>query len=402
MKKYNIGLIGFGCVGQGFYELLQANPEIPAEVVRIAVKNPTKERPLNKELFVFEYEKLLGDPSIDLVVELIDDAETAFRIVKKALQLGKPVVTANKKMVSENLDALISLQDKYHTPVLYEGAVCGSIPIIQTIDKYYKSDSITSIKGIFNGSTNYILTKIFDTKVSYEEALKGAQDKGFAESDPALDVGGFDPKYKLSILIRHIFGQAVHPDRIINWGIDKLNKEDFEFAKNNNLKIKLLAKAELQNGTLSLIVAPHFVNSKDPLYHIENENNAVIIEGAYAGQQLLTGKGAGSLPTGLAVLSDVQAIIDNATYHYSANSFLMLSDNSVEVYLRYSSQSEFVTELFDNISEKYMGKKSSYVLGSIKLSKLKSIIKMADVNVVIMTSERSELQTAKLSYSYAS
>ncbi|HNP17510.1 MAG TPA: homoserine dehydrogenase [Fulvivirga sp.] len=402
MKRYNIGLIGFGCVGQGFYEVLKANPSIPAQITKIVVKDASKERAVDRNLLSFNIDELINDPAIDMVVELIDDVDVAYDILKKSLSLHKPVVTANKKMVAENLSELISLQTLYKTPILYEGAVCGSIPIIQTIDRYYQSENITSISGIFNGSTNYILTKILEQNLTYDEALQEAQENGFAESDPILDVGGFDPKFKLSILVRHAFGHWVHPDQILHWGINKLQNQDFDFAKANGLKIKLVAKADYKNGSLSLTVAPHFVNAQDPLFYIDNENNVVIIDGEFVGRQTLAGKGAGSHPTGLAVLSDVKAIIYGTAYHYKIPLEFIIPDSVIDVYVRYDATTDFVVELFESISEKYVGKQSSYVLGSIKLNQLKSILNIDNVNAIVMTQEKKELQTTKLTYSYAS
>ncbi len=401
MKRYNIGLIGFGCVGQGFYQVLKANPSIPGQINKIVVKDASKERAVDRNLLSFNIDELINDPAIDMVVELIDDVDVAFYILKKSLSLRKPVVTANKKMVAENLSELISLQALYKTPILYEGAVCGSIPIIQTIDRYYQSENITSICGIFNGSTNYILTKILEQNLTYDEALQEAQENGFAESDPILDVGGFDPKFKLSILVQHAFGHWVHPDLILNWGINKLQNQDFDFAKANGLKIKLVAKADYKNGALSLTVAPHFVNAQDPLFYIDNENNAVIIDGEFVGRQTLAGKGAGSHPTGLAVLSDVKAIIYGTAYHYKDPLEFNIPDGVIDVYMRYDATTDFVVELFESISEKYVGKQSSYVLGTIKLNQLKSILNIDNVNAIVMTQEKKELQTTKLAYSYA-
>jgi homoserine dehydrogenase len=402
MKKYRIGLFGFGCVGQGFFETLKANTEIAAEVVKIAVKRKDQLRNADAQLFVYDIDSLLNDDDIDLYVELIDDANLAFSIVKVALSKGKPVVTANKKMIAENLEELIELQKKYKTPIRYEGAVCGSIPILKNIDTYYNSEKIESIRGIFNGSTNYILSKIFNENISYEFALKSAQANGFAETDPTLDVEGHDPKYKLSILASHVFGQVIHPTQIVSWGINKIQKQDFDFANENDLKIRLVAKVEEANRELSLLVAPHFVGKDDPLYYIEGENNTVIIEGAYSGQQTLSGKGAGSMPTGLAVLSDVNDVLKGNGYSIKNSLELKrIKNDLVEAYVSFSLKQSFVTELFQSITEKYVGKDYSYVIGYIKISHLQSVIKLESVNAIITSGNKIENSTSKLSYSYA-
>src|SRR6187455_910603 len=189
-KHLKLGLFGFGCVGQGLYHVLEETPGIKAEIKRICVKHRGKARPLSEDLFTFEANDILNDPDIDVVVELIDDADAAFLIVKSALENGKAVVTANKKMLAEHLEEIYRLQQQYDRAVLYEGSVCGSIPILRNLEEYYDNDLLTGIEGIFNGSTNYILSKVFDERSSYAEALKKAQELGFAESDPSLDVKG--------------------------------------------------------------------------------------------------------------------------------------------------------------------------------------------------------------------
>ena len=177
-RHLRLGLFGFGCVGQGLYHVLDETPGIKAEVRRICVKHRDKQRPLPAELFTFDPADILEDPEIDVVVELIDDADAAFVIVEKALRNGKAVVTANKKMLAEHLEEIYNLQQQVGQPVLYEGSVCGSIPIIRNLEEYYDNDLLTGIEGIFNGSTNYILTKVFEEKTSYEEALLKAQELG--------------------------------------------------------------------------------------------------------------------------------------------------------------------------------------------------------------------------------
>src|SRR5689334_17670460 len=190
-KKLTLGVFGFGCVGQGLYHVLEETQGLKATIKKFCVKDRTKKRILPADLFTYDKNEILNDPEIDVIVELIDDAEAAFQILKSALKKGKHVVTANKKMLAENLEEIYFLQQQFDRSVLYEGAVCGSIPILRNLEEYYDNDLLTGIEGIFNGSTNYILTKVFEEKRSYLEALKQAQDLGFAESNPALDVQGY-------------------------------------------------------------------------------------------------------------------------------------------------------------------------------------------------------------------
>jgi homoserine dehydrogenase len=172
-KKLKLGLFGFGCVGQGLYHVLhETHGGVQAEIKKVCVKNKNKQRPVKEDFFTFDKEEILNDAEIDVVVELIDDAQAAYEIVKTALLHGKAVVTANKKMLAEHMEEIYTLQQQTGKPVLYEGAVCGSIPILRNLEEYYDNDLLNSIEGIFNGSTNYILTKVFEEKKSYADALK--------------------------------------------------------------------------------------------------------------------------------------------------------------------------------------------------------------------------------------
>lgn len=309
-------MFGFGVVGHGLHHVLHETHGIKAEIKKICVKDPRKERTLPFGQFTFNADDLLEDPEIDTIVELINDADAAFDILKRSLAGGKAVVTANKRMVAEHLEEICKLQRKYRLPVLYEGAVCASIPIIRNLEEYYDNDLISSVEGIFNGSTNYILTRVFEENKSYEEALGQAQELGFAETDPSLDVKGFDPAFKLSIMIAHAFGVFVRPDEIINIGIDHLTETDFRHADRNGYTIKLIARAQKADRKVIGHVTPQFIERDHPLAGIRNEYNAVLVEGAFSEKQLFVGKGAGSYPTGSAVLSDISALTYGYRYEY--------------------------------------------------------------------------------------
>ncbi|MES2689448.1 MAG: homoserine dehydrogenase, partial [Bacteroidota bacterium] len=239
-QTIKIGLFGFGCVGQGLYDVLHQTKGIKAEIVRICVKDKNKERSLPSQYFTFDKKDILEDENIDVVVELIDDADEAFEIVTTALKNGKAVVTANKKMLAEHLKTIYELQQQTKRPVLYEGAVCAAIPIIRTLEEYYDNDLLSSIEGIFNGTTNYILTKTVEENKTYDEALKQAQKLGFAESNPKLDVEGYDPKFKLAILATHAFGLFINPDQIVNVGIHHLSPNDVLYANEKGFRLKLV------------------------------------------------------------------------------------------------------------------------------------------------------------------
>lgn len=386
-KKLKIGLFGFGVVGQGLYHVLNETHGVKAEIKKICVKNKDKLRNLDSAIFTYEKNDILFDPDIDIVVELIDDASAAFEIVKAALRSGKHVVTANKRMLAENLQEIYSLQKRYDRSVLYEGSVCGSIPILRNLEEYYDNDLITSIEGIFNGSTNYILTKVFEERKSYAEALKAAQDLGFAESDPSLDVKGFDPKFKLTIAIAHTFGVFVKPENIINVGINKISAVDLKYAKENNLTIKLVARAYKLEGQIVGFVAPQFIPADHMLASVRNEYNAVLVEGAFAEKQVFIGKGAGGYPTGSAVLSDISALTFDYRYEYKkftqGEGFSFSNSAKVDVVISFHEKSAISPSDFETFKGGYQGTGHQYMTGSISLEKLQSLSKREDVSVIL-------------------
>jgi homoserine dehydrogenase len=386
-KNLKLGLFGFGCVGQGLYHVLHETKGLKASISRICVKTRSKPRPLADDIFTFRKEDILQDPEIDVVVELIDDPAAAFEIVKTALQNGKAVVTANKRMIAENLVEIYHLQKKYGKPVLYEGSVCGSIPIIRNLEEYYDNDLIKSIEGIFNGSTNYILTKVFEERKSYSEALRQAQELGFAESDPALDVKAFDPKFKLVILIAHSFGVFVKPESIINFGIDRISGVDLKYAKDHGLSIKLVARALKVGEKIYGLVTPQFVENTHPLSSVRNEFNAVSVEGAFAESQLFVGKGAGSYPTGSAVLSDISALTYDYQYEYKKlhqeNRLTFSNDATVEAIVSFSGDAQVHISDFVKFKGGFQGDGQQNFQGIVTLEKIREWSGQEDINVIL-------------------
>ncbi|SFQ24891.1 homoserine dehydrogenase [Hymenobacter arizonensis] len=313
-----IGLIGFGCVGQGFYDIVQRQPGLGLAVTRIAVKNADKPRILPSERFSFRADELLDDPELDLLVEVIDDPIEAFRLVSTALRLGRRVVTANKAMVARHLPELVQLQQHFGGALLYEAAVCGSIPIIRTLDSYFGHEPLQAVSGIFNGSSNYVLTRMSEEGSDYNEALAEAQARGFAETDPSLDMGAFDARSKAVILAAHAFGVFLNPDEVLNLGIEGIGAADVAYAARLGQKIKLVAGLyQLPSGRLTVLVTPQLVGSASPLFEVGHEFNGVLIDAAFAGPQFLRGRGAGGHPTGSAVLADVLALQRGFRYGYA-------------------------------------------------------------------------------------
>lgn len=369
-KKLNIGLYGFGCVGSGLYSILQSSPHLPFAIKKICVKDATKPRTLPTSMFTFDKYEFINDDTIDIIVELIDDANEAYHIVSKALERGKLVVTANKKMVAENLAALIQLKQSNNTPLRYEAAVAGAIPIIQTIQDYYQNDKVLSIAGILNGTSNYILTKMVEQQQSYETVLHEAQLLGFAETNPSLDVDAYDPKYKLVILLAQAFGLVIQPEEILNLGISALGKPDIQLARNNNLRYRLIASAIRENNRISAYVIPQLVNESSPFYFVNNEFNSVEVNGLNTGTQLLMGKGAGSLPTAFAVLNDLIRI--NQRYCYPSNQLndVVLNQNEeLRIYLR-TSDDTVAQKVFTAIEAKKQADDDTQFVGLTTLELL--------------------------------
>lgn len=378
-KKLNIGLFGFGCVGFGLYEVLQKTPGLKANIKNICVKDKDKKREIGAENFTFEKEDIFNDPEINVIVELIDDANAAYEIVTRALKSGKAVVTANKKMVAEHFEELLALQREYNVPLLYEAACCASIPIIRNLEEYYDNDLLESIQGIVNGSTNYILTKTFKENLSYEDALKEAQEKGFAESNPILDTGGFDAKYKLLILLAHSFGYIAKPDDLLNIGINNIGGLELKYAREKGLKIKLVAQAfKNLDGNISAFVIPKFVEAEDRLFNVDDVFNGVITKTSFADEQFFVGKGAGAHPTASAVLSDISALSYDYQYEYkkiAQQEDLSLSDAvNLKVFLRHQVEDAVTLKKhFSNIDESYLNHESGYITGTISLENLRTI-----------------------------
>nr|WP_288812349.1 homoserine dehydrogenase [uncultured Sphingobacterium sp.] len=373
-NKLTIGMFGFGVVGQGLYDIIKTK-NLNLEIKKFVIKNADKKRSLPADLFSTNPEAILGDPEINTVVELIDDAEAAYKLTVRALRSGKNVVSANKKMIANHLEELVDIQHEYGSSLLYEGAVCGSIPIIRNLEEYYDNELLHSVSGIFNGSSNYILSKVFNENQLYTDALKKAQELGFAETDPTLDVGGYDPKFKVCIVASHAYGIYVKPDDVFNIGIDKLGQQDIRFAKEKNFKIKLIPTAkEIDGNKVVLYVLPRLVGKESMLYNVENENNGVLVKAAFADEQFFYGKGAGGHPTGSAVLSDIAALRYGYRYEYKkhleSSALNYSQDYLIKVYLRYTDDQLIEKLNFNEITERYYAADFKYVIGHINLQQI--------------------------------
>lgn len=396
-EKLRIGLFGYGCVGQGLHDVLNSSSGLKADIVKICVKDKSKKRRLPMEYFTFNKEEILEDDSINLIVELIDDADEAYRIVTSAMKSGKNVVTANKKMIANHFRELVDLQNKCGVSLLYEASAGASIPIIRNLEEYYDNELLYSLRGILNGTTNYILTKMHCSGSSYTEALQEAQQKGYAESDPTLDVEGLDAKYKLCIITGHAYGLFLNPDEVFHYGIDKISAFDIQYAREKGFKIKLVPYVGKTNeSTITGFVLPRFISPDKYLYNVDNEYNGVITEAAFADKQFFSGKGAGGHATGSAVLSDISANSYGYRYEYkkfrqaTVNQFTR--DHKIEIYLRYEEENDRNLFGFEEVSEYFSGRFNKYVIGVINLERLYDLRnKIRDLNIFIVNTGRKVL-----------
>ncbi len=300
----NIGLIGFGCVNQGVYTILKHNPDY--KVGTIVVRSSDKQRAVDNALLTTDINKLLNDPTVDVVMEAISDDDAALKYARVCLAAGKHYITANKKLVAENLPELMALSSRHGVSFHYEAAVAAGIPILQTIQQYYHYDQIQHIEGILNGSSNYILTSIIKKGKSFDTALEEAREAGFAEEDPRRDLDGTDAANKLSILAFLAFGIYVHPDRILRYGLYDIPEPLYAWLKKHEMMLRLKGYADASGN---VCVLPSVCDPTDALFFVDDELNAVSIQSSFAGRQTFTGKGAGSLPTGIAMVSDLNRTV---------------------------------------------------------------------------------------------
>ena len=376
-KKLNIGLFGFGTVGSGLYDVLKRIGSKNVEIKRICVRDLSKQRGIEAE-FTNNADDIFNDPDINFIVELIDDADAAYTIVKRALQMSLPVVSGNKKMLAHHIEELIELQARYNVALLYDASACGSIPVIRNLEEYYDNDLLTSVKGILNGSSNFILSKIFNEKMSYTDALKLAQDLGFAESNPTLDIDGWDSLFKLIIITIHAFGLYVAPEKIFTYGISNMNDDDIRFANEKERRFKLVAHVEkLKDNKLIMSVMPQLISRNKYIYSVEDEFNGVVIKGLFYDKQFMFGRGAGGYPTGSAVLSDITACLYDYKYEYKKRNDSQMpeytTDHSFRVYYRYSDYADLDLVKFESVSENYISDNYKYVVGKVSLRELHKV-----------------------------
>lgn len=318
-----IGLLGAGTVGSGVLHVLENNSAEIAkkagckiEIKKILARNPQKAEELGKKYSVTDnFDDIVNDPDIDIVVELIGREHPAKEYIAQALEHGKNVVTANKDVLAKYGKELFPLAEMHNVDFMFEGSVGGGIPIIRPLKSCLAANRIKSVMGIVNGTTNYMLTKMSQDNMDYEEVLREAQEKGYAESDPAADVGGLDAARKLVILASIAFNTRISLDDVMVSGIENLKLCDIEYAKELGYTVKLLAVAKHDGKKgITVCVRPTMLPAEHPLAGVNDVFNAVFVEGDALGQAMFMGRGAGGLPTASAVCGDIIDVARNMVH----------------------------------------------------------------------------------------
>ena len=356
-----VAVMGYGTIGSGVVEVLEVNKELitkrAGEPVEVKYILDLRDFPGDKyeSCLIRDYKQIVEDEEIGVVVETMGGVEPAFTFVKAMLEAGKHVTTSNKNLVAEKGAELIAIAREKGVNFMFGASVGGGIPIIRPINKCLTGDRIEEITGILNGTTNYMLTRMAEEGVSFEEALKDAQDRGFAEKDPTADVEGFDPCRKIAILTSLVCEQQVDYQDIYTEGITKITTEDFAYAKAMKKNIKLLASSKAVNDTYRCMVAPFMLSGAHPLCNVSGVFNSVFVHGNMLGDAMFYGSGAGKLPTASAVVADIVDMVN----HKNTNIFIDWNPEKIELinykesenafFVRTTSDKAEVERVFGNV-----------------------------------------------------
>lgn len=400
MKKINIAILGFGNVGKGVWRILNANREeiyrrygYEIEIKKILVKNLNKNREikLRDGVLTDNFCDILNDNSINIVIEVIGGEFPALEYMLEAMKKKKHTVTANKLCIAKHRELLLKTSLEQKVFLYYEASVGGGIPIIKQINESLVANKIEKITGILNGTTNYILTKMDEDNITFEDALNIAKKKGFAEADPSSDIEGLDSLYKLAIISSLCFKTSINPNQISREGIENIEKEDIEYAKSLGFSIKLLAVASLNNNNIKARVRPCFISKENLFATVKDSFNIISIKGNAVGELISYGQGAGSFPTGSAVVSDVLSIIRNDLNYKNIN-----HDNKIEnkfSLVNNDIESEFYIKINLNDNEKIIEKfTEEFSRNDIELS----LITKDKKNLIVITKKCSEGLLKKL------
>lgn len=335
MRKIKVGIIGFGTIGSGVVKILASSKDIirqrlgaEIEVAKIADLDVSSDRGVvvDSNLLTTDTKEVVDNPEVEIVVELMGGYEPARSFMLQAIAGGKHVVTANKALLAKHGDEIFSAVEDQQVAIGFEGAVAGAIPIIRSIREAFVANEITAIEGIVNGTANYILSKMSDEQCDFAVALKEAQEKGFAEADPTFDIEGIDSAHKISLLTRLAYGTPVNFDDITVQGISGISIDDIECAREFGYRIKLLAISKFDGESVDIRVHPAMIPQSHPMANVNGVLNAVRVCDNLMEENVLIGHGAGSLPTGSAVVADIveqaRDILSNNKNRVASQSFL--------------------------------------------------------------------------------
>ncbi|NPA39467.1 MAG: homoserine dehydrogenase [Thermodesulfobacteria bacterium] len=410
MEEVKIGLLGFGTVGKGVYELIKKNQDliqkrtgIKLSIKKALVRDPQKHKGYPEELFTTEPDEVFKDPEINIVCELIGGEHPAKEYILKALELGKEVITANKAVLAKWGDEVWGTADKLGRFLGFEASVGGGIPIIKTLKEALIGNDITSIIGIINGTTNYILTRMLEENLSFEKALNEAKEKGYAEADPTLDINGMDSAHKIAILASLAFGFFIPVEKVYVEGIENVSVLDLMFAKDFGYIIKLLAFAIKGENEVEVRVHPTLIPENHVLASIRLNYNALYITGNFVGEVLLYGLGAGKEPTASAVVGDIIDAVEHRLF--KKTSFikypLTKKDNFYKIKPMDEVESKYYFR-FSAIDRPGVLSKISGVLGEHQIS-IASVVQIGrqkpgeSVPIVMLTHETKE-KNVKLAF----
>ena len=346
-----IGLFGYGTIGKGVYTLVDGlKKNYDCEIVKV-FDLPIKREMLGDKL-VCEIDDIVNDKSIDLVVEVLGGHDLPYEVITKSLKNGKSVVTANKEVVSNHLEEFIDLAHKNNVSFCFEASAGGGIPLIRPLIDNVKVNEVNNIFGILNGTTNYILTKMDEEGLSFDEALGLAKINGFAEANPTADLEGLDIVRKINILSSLAFKGNISNDSIYHYPISGVNKQILDNIKEMGYALKYVASSFRDGDNVSIRVEPTMVKLNHPFASIKNEFNAVLYTGSTNGDLMFYGKGAGSIPTATAIVSDIVSILEGRAYIDYSNS-RKLNINKVEMrdYKYYIVDNKYNGEFRENVSD---------------------------------------------------
>ncbi len=314
MKTVNVGIVGYGTVGNGVAKILEEKKEllrkksgVDINLYKVYTRNWNKEFsfPLSEDKKAYSYEEFINNENIDIVVELTGGIDFPLKLIKETIEKGKHIVTANKALLAEKGKEVFSLAEEKGIRIGYEAAVAGGIPIIRALREGLVANKINKIYGILNGTTNYILTKMYKESLDFNTVLKEAQELGYAEADPTLDINGTDAAHKIAILASLSYGGFIDFSQVYIEGIEHIDSLDIDLGRELGYTLKLLAIAKGHNGEVEVRVHPTFLPDENPLSKVDGVFNAVMVEGDAVGESMFYGKGAGSLPTASSVVSDI-------------------------------------------------------------------------------------------------